>query len=105
MSRIVTTFIATVVFVLTFLTLLHRPEAPPASEEPSGRSGAMEALDFWTQARSYPGKDIPAGAYYRAYEQAIAKRKLADKSLNSLSSSLVWEPIGPTNLHGRTLAV
>src|SRR5439155_3577399 len=66
-----------------------------------GRPGAMEALTFWTQSRAYPEKDIPASAYYRAVRMAMTKRMSVDRAL----STNVWEPIGPTNLHGRCLPV
>jgi hypothetical protein len=32
-------------------------------EKEEGRSGALEALDFWTNSRAYPGKDIPKDKY------------------------------------------
>jgi hypothetical protein len=32
-----------------------------------GRSGALEALDFWTEARAYPRTDIPPDGHYRAF--------------------------------------
>jgi photosystem II stability/assembly factor-like uncharacterized protein len=73
------------------------------SEETSyHRSGAMEALDFWTQARAYPDNDIPKDKLFREY--FISKTKSREISA-FISSGSIWDPIGPTNLQGRSLCV
>jgi photosystem II stability/assembly factor-like uncharacterized protein len=65
-------------------------------------SGAYEALTFWTKSRAYPEKDIPQDKYYRAYELAAA----SIKSFSAVTKvSNIWEPIGPINLHGRSISV
>jgi photosystem II stability/assembly factor-like uncharacterized protein len=67
-----------------------------------GRSGALEALDFWTRARAYPNTDIPADKYFRAYETSKSKTREVS---NLLSAGSIWDPIGPLNLQGRTKSV
>ncbi|MBI5021424.1 MAG: T9SS type A sorting domain-containing protein [Ignavibacteriales bacterium] len=62
----------------------------------------MEALDFWTQARSYPDTDIPTSKFYTAFKSS--KTKLREVS-NVLSAGSIWDPIGPLNLQGRTKCV
>jgi len=83
------------------------PHQPSASVEgPSAgagdRSGAMEAMEFWTASRAYPGVDIPPDRQYRAYE---ASKRFIKQVPRGLSSGSTWEPIGPTNLQGRSLSV
>ena len=64
-------------------------------------SGALQALQFMTMKRAYPNQDIPADAYYKAYEYS---KQLLKKETNNL---LVyqWDQIGPHNIGGRTLDV
>ena len=66
------------------------------------RTGAYQALDFWTRARAYPSGDISPNKYYRAFQNERLKR--SQRSAMSVLAS-VWNPIGPTNLHGRALSV
>ncbi len=68
----------------------------------SGRSGALEALDFWTAARAYPDNDIPPDKYIKAYQSS----KLQIQELKkTLSGGSIWDPIGPLNLQGRSKSV
>ncbi len=77
----------------------HRTEKEDKNFE---RTGAYQALDFWTRARAYPDRDIPQNKYYKAFLAERLKR-----STRSVMSTMgtVWNPIGPTNLHGRSLSV
>lgn len=77
-------------------------------------SGAYRALRFWGESRAYPERDIPRGAYTRAYEHARAdlRRPPGERSRVSgpgdplaPASFTAWQPIGPRNGGGRTLAV
>jgi photosystem II stability/assembly factor-like uncharacterized protein len=81
--------------------------APPAAKresgeegEKTGTSGAMTALDLWSQSRAYPGRVIPDVGHAAAFE--YSKANLAgDADLRGTG----WVPIGPHNIGGRTLAV
>jgi len=71
-------------------------------ENGSTRSGALEALEFWTRARAFPNADIPPDGYYRAY----TFMKTSMKSAGTISSSdSVWRFIGPTNFSGRIISI
>jgi hypothetical protein len=48
------------------------------SEELSSRSGALEALEFWSASRSYPSTDISPDKYYRAFLQVKREMRSAD---------------------------
>ena len=65
-------------------------------------SGAYEALNFFTFARTYPNEQIPDDAYYKAFEQM--KTEQLDKPVNNLDVE-PWTAIGPHNTGGRTLAI
>jgi photosystem II stability/assembly factor-like uncharacterized protein len=95
-----------VVTLALFLTVIAALVAPAVRdsgiERETDRSGAREALDFWTQSRAYPDRDIPAAAYYAAYTLAKSRVKEVPRSV---SGSSIWEPIGPLNLQGRSLCV
>ena len=69
--------------------------------ERENKSFALDALQFTTQAASYPNKDIPADAYVSAinwYKNNIN----SDKRV--LSASTSWQSMGPINMGGRTIA-
>src|SRR5262249_14733092 len=90
----------------SFAFILHRSNAVTSrgknpENETHERSGALAALDFWTRSRSYPDADIPASAYYRAFQSA----KLAKNNPRGPSAAAVWKPIGPLNLQGRSISV
>lgn len=67
-------------------------------EKPTKTSGALEAMQFWTERRAYPNDDIPSDVYYREFN-------LAKVSLRKLNSNYQWQQIGPHNIGGRTLDV
>lgn len=85
--------------VSSFLSTFSDSELPAV---PGHRSGALEALDFWSVARAYPDADIPADRYYRAF--LYSQRRFKDIN-RTTASATVWLPKGPLNLHGRTISV
>lgn len=92
---------AAAVFAGTLIVRLSVNDPLP-SEVNTRRSGAMESLEFWTASRAYPNDDIPADKHFAAYLSSKQRIKQLPKEL---ASSATWEPIGPTNLHGRSLSV
>src|SRR5689334_16856972 len=66
------------------------------------RSGALQALELWTQSRSYPERDIPASKYFQAFQYAKHSIKELPRKSNSLEP---WKSIGPTDYAGRILSV
>ena len=97
---------ALVISMCITVLLTLKPSGPQSlSPRPEGRhdrSGAMEALDFWTRARAYPGSDIPSDKYLQAYQISKMKHKEISRTI---SSGSIWDPIGPINLQGRSLSV
>lgn len=104
LKRLCNLSIIAAAFFLTFFYFQHSLNDSPsdATREREDRSGALAALDYWTAMRAYPGRDIPSASYFRAYREEVANRKASGRTV---SSSNIWEPIGPTNLHGRCLSV
>ena len=66
--------------------------------KPKKTSGALQAMQFWTERRAYPNDDILSDAYFRAYN-------LSNASLKKINSNYQWQEIGPHNIGGRTLDV
>lgn len=94
------------IFMFTFICTLKYQESSPTAEQgeggKNGRSGALEALEFWTRSRAYPENDIPQDKYFRAFQSA----KVKTREISSLlSAASIWDPIGPLNLQGRTKSV
>ena len=85
------------------------------------RPGSYEGLSYWGDSRSYPALDIPNGAYSRAYEYSKTRLRPTEAGLpvSRLAGAVMdpaasaeaaqmttgWQPLGPTNGGGRTLAV
>ncbi|MBI4547365.1 MAG: T9SS type A sorting domain-containing protein [Ignavibacteriae bacterium] len=72
------------------------------SENTPARSGALEALEFWTHSRAYPYPDISPDKHYKGYIHSKRNIKEFRRSIQSTSS---WIFIGPTNLSGRMTSV
>jgi hypothetical protein len=71
-------------------------------ESHAERSGAMNALEFWSASRAYPDKDIPSATYFREFERATREAKGSRRFPDAITS---WRSIGPNNLSGRALSV
>ncbi len=63
--------------------------------------GSYKALNLATDARAFPNKNIPAGAYTSAFEEHQLMSPLPSLTKNPVE----WEAMGPWNTAGRTLAV
>ncbi len=71
----------------------------PENYEKEGPSGIMESMQFFSEVRAFPEKDIPADKYYKAFE--YTKNNLQE--LNQDNSPTQWTSIGPNNIGGRSL--
>ncbi len=92
------TFLAIVAVVTAFLFLMsHRWPV----DKPHKTSGAKKALDSWAAARAYPNELIPEQGYYEAFNYS---RQFMNISRERDTRS-TWEPIGPHNIGGRTIAI
>ena len=99
-SRFTFILAALIMTVIAALLAPQRKEVKPSATRE--RSGALEALDFWTNSRAYPDADIPAAAYYAAYVSSGQRIKDISRT-TSFSGS--WKPIGPINLQGRSISI
>jgi photosystem II stability/assembly factor-like uncharacterized protein len=95
-----------IIFAATsyWMAIINQPKEAGGGEreETQGRSGALEALDFWTRSRAYPDNDIPPDKYFQAFQ--YSKRTFKETS-RSISSITAWQSIGPVNLAGRSISV
>ncbi len=64
-------------------------------------SGAMQSLQFYSEVRAFPDKDIPADKFYKAFE--YSQNNLADVFDNP--SAQQWTSIGPNNIGGRSISL
>ena len=89
--------------VSLFFLIFQRNSFSPTTELTSEikdvlYTGARNSLSYLSYARSYPKKDIPEQGFSSAFDDLqIQKRK---STLNP-----IWEPMGPVNIGGRTLAL
>ncbi len=105
MKKFLTLLASIVSFVCLFFSIpfvensfvrIHQPQ------KQSSRSGAMEALEFWSHSRAYPENDIPADKYFKAYQYEKQQFKRKQRETNAAG---IWEPLGPLDLQGRSLSV
>src|SRR5689334_4491788 len=68
-------------------------------EREESRSGALAALDFWSQSRAYPYDDIPSDRYNAAFR--VNKRLFKSEPRRVTGGTAGWQSIGPDNLAGR----
>lgn len=92
--------ILSVLLSFIFLSLyIHLNLIPDKEEE--GASDALEALQWMTQIRAFPDKDIPQDKFYKAFE--YSSTQLTEKNDNPNVDP--WVSIGPNNIGGRSLAI
>lgn len=105
MMRIARALLVVAVVAAAFLIAVQPPPPRVQTDRPleeAGRSGALEALEFWTASRSYPDADIPADAFFRAFERVRLRTAAA---LARTTVTPPWTSIGPVNFAGRTISV
>lgn len=61
-------------------------------------SGAMESLQWMTEIRAYPDKDIPQDKFFKAFEYSSSQLTQLNDNPNLDS----WTSIGPNNIGGRS---
>lgn len=71
-------------------------------EKGSGPSGALQSLQFLSQIRAFPERDIPQDKFYEAFEYSKTRMKKYDELYDSPSQ---WTSIGPNNIGGRSLCI
>ena len=64
-------------------------------------SGAMESLQWMSEIRAYPDKDIPQDKFYKAFEYSSTKLTQLNDNPNLDS----WTSMGPNNIGGRSNAL
>ena len=89
-----------VVLCTILVSIYYNKKATP--EKAKKISGAFHALNLWADQRSYPNNSIPDDGYYQAFEYSQSQLHSVP---NSITRETAWEPIGPHNIGGRTLAV
>jgi hypothetical protein len=102
MRRSLLSALAALSFCAAFLVVFQgRFDNPPRRERE--RSGAMEALEFWSRSRAYPSRDIPPDKYFAAFLASRSRFKGEPRRFAAASAG--WQPIGPANLSGRMISV
>ena len=66
------------------------------------RRGAFEALNLWSDQRTYPAAEMSGGQYFRAFERLQGEAARADREIQTTPP---WKLLGPTNRGGRTIAL
>lgn len=71
--------------------------------ETGGPSGALESMQFLSQIRAFPEKDIPHEKFFKAFE--FTKNSMQEFSSVTDNSPSQWTSIGPNNVGGRSLCI
>jgi photosystem II stability/assembly factor-like uncharacterized protein len=86
-------------FILSLLTFSLVTNTTDNQIKKSKVSGAYKALEFWTNSRAYPEKDIPSDKYFNEFVKA------QKNSLAKVDNNYEWEAIGPFNVPGRIIGL
>lgn len=95
------------VIAILYLIFYQRPDnelkslSSARSYEEKSTSDALEYLQFQSEVRAYPDKDIPPDKYFKAFEYVKENMLEADEGDNSAQ----WTSIGPNNIGGRSLSL
>jgi len=81
--------ISTLIFTMNF------------KESEENETGALESMQWQSQVRAFPEKDIPQDKFYKAFE--YSNKNLSDKFSNKMLEQ--WQCIGPYNIGGRSLCL
>lgn len=99
-TAVIVIFISTMLGVLSYTDALN--PGPKKNKNRFGKpSGAMQTLQFMSEVRAYPDKDIPADKFYKGYE--YSKENLANVFDNNNAQQ--WTSIGPNNIGGRSISL
>lgn len=74
-----------------------------SGENEKGTSGALQSLQFLTELRAYPEKDIPQDKFFAAFEHTKNNMQEFPRVDAGIIDS--WQSIGPNNIGGRTLSL
>ncbi len=97
--------LASVLFVSLGINLIgcyqKEIQSEPGGSEKSEALAARNALEYWSEQRSYPDSIASDSLFYRSFLQSQSSSKTSPRPLTADS----WTSLGPTNVGGRTLAV
>lgn len=62
--------------------------------------GALDALQFWNQARTYPFDKFPSEGFEKEFKK-VSRYFSSNKKINTDK----WEALGPNNIGGRTISI
>ncbi|MEP1152348.1 MAG: T9SS type A sorting domain-containing protein [Balneola sp.] len=91
-------FLFTLLISICIASFIYFSNSNLPNKEHETEPGAKLSLNYLGDVRSYPNKDIPKTGFSEAFQQAKiskAKSKITTR----------WDPLGPTNIGGRTLAL
>ncbi len=92
-SRILLTPVLSLIIIALLIITQTTREKNTRTDPP----GSFKSLTIMNAIRAYPGNDIPADAYTRAFKYSRAFLRSPSRQIAP------WESIGPKNIGGRTL--
>jgi photosystem II stability/assembly factor-like uncharacterized protein len=105
MGRAALVFLAISVSATAFILSASGPDVilrSSASQSKGGRSGALEALEFWSACRAYPGVDIPPDRHFSEYMRVKSElKRVSGRSMDVPP----WRFLGPINFSGRMISI
>ncbi|MCX6166210.1 MAG: hypothetical protein NTU73_15345 [Ignavibacteriae bacterium] len=99
MKHIIPVF--SIVLIFISLSVYIHLNFKSATEEDEGASDALASMQWMTEIRAYPDKDIPQDKFYKAFEYSSSQLT----QLNDNPNLDLWTSIGPNNIGGRSNAL
>ncbi|MCU0371687.1 MAG: T9SS type A sorting domain-containing protein [Ignavibacteria bacterium] len=100
-SGILLLFLAVFIYNIKDSSLLFNDTCKEKSDKTGKPSGVMQSLQFISDIRAYPDRDIPQDKFYKGFE--YSRDKLADVFENDFADA--WTSIGPNNIGGRSISL
>jgi photosystem II stability/assembly factor-like uncharacterized protein len=94
------------VLLITFLFTAHNKSGITGLSDNDSKvekesGGALEYMQFLSEMRAFPNKDIPPDKYFKAFE--YSKNNLQE--IDNGDSPTAWTSLGPNNIGGRSLCI
>lgn len=95
------------VMVIVVVYTLNLSNIEKQSEQRKRLPGSLLSMDLWSSMRSYPGNDMNARVYSRAFEKAQFMEMPQISAMQGIytPTTAPWVNLGPKNFAGRILSI
>lgn len=102
MNKIIPITVLLVFAVLSSVITYHRTGTSDFTFKKRVKtSGALKAMQFWNDVRTYPNDKLPSRGLVEEFEKIKLRKTLEDSNKIDVN----WKSLGPHNIGGRTISI